>query len=110
MIFEVLLGINIFFLLISIGLSYFYYRQNYLVLKDNADAFKLLVEFLHKNLEKNFSDHEQLVKVVTDNDEKVVAALTENDQKIVNLIVEEQKNIVNLAYFLGYRPKNLEDL
>jgi hypothetical protein len=88
MISEVLLGINIFLLLISTGLSYLYYRQNYLVLKDNADAFKLLVEFLHKNLEKNFSDHEQLVKVVTDNDEKVVAALTENDQKILKEYLE----------------------
>jgi hypothetical protein len=39
--------------------------------------------------------------------EKRIACL---DELAVFGPVEEQKNIMNLAYFLGYRPKNLEDL
>ena len=70
----------------------------------------MLVEFVNKNFEKNLEDHENIVKVIVDNDEKVVLALTENDQKIVDMISESQKNFINLAMFLGYRPRNLEDL
>ena len=81
-----------------------------MILQDNANAFKMLVEFVNKNFEKNLEDHENIVKVIVDNDEKVVLALTENDQKIVDMISESQKNFINLAMFLGYRPRNLEDL
>lgn len=95
---------------ILFGIVFYFLRYQYLVLKDNAEAFKMLVEFVNKNFEKNLEDHENIVKVVNENDEKVVQSLTENDQKIVDMISDMQKNLINLAMFLGYRPRNLEDL
>jgi hypothetical protein len=100
------LAINI----ISFGFIFYFLRYQYLILQDNANAFKILVEFINKNFEKNLEDHENIIKIVGENDEKVVQALTENDQKIVDMISETQKNFINLAMFLGYRPRNLEDL
>lgn len=70
----------------------------------------MLVEFINKNFGKNLEDHENIIKIVTENDEKIVQSLTENDQKIVDLISDNQKNLVNLATFLGYRQRNLDDL
>ena len=95
---------------ICFGLVFYFLRYQYLVLQDNANAFKMLVDFVNKNFEKNLEDHENIIKIIGENDEKVVVALTENDQKIVDMMSESQKNFVNLAMFLGYRPRNLEDL
>ena len=95
---------------VCFGLIFYFLRYQYLILQDNASAFKMLVEFVNKNFEKNLEDHENIIKIVGDNDEKVVQSLTENDQKIVDMLSESQKNFINLAMFLGYRPRNLEDL
>lgn len=102
----ILITINI----ISFALIFYFLRYQYLILQDNANAFKMLVEFVNKNFEKNMEDHENIVKVISENDEKIVVSLTENDQKIVDMVSESQKNFLNLAMFLGYRPRNLEDL
>lgn len=96
--------------IISFGLVFYFLRYQYLILLDNANAFKILVEFVNKNFEKNMEDHENIVKVISENDEKIVVSLTENDQKIVDMVSDSQKNFLNLAMFLGYRPRNLEDL
>lgn len=107
---EVLLIVNILLLFLGILLSYWFYYQNYLILEDNANAFKMLMEYVDKNFQKNLEDHENIIKIIGENDEKIVTSLTENDQKIADLISENQKNLINLAFFLGYRPKNLEDI
>jgi hypothetical protein len=107
---ETLLILTLITSLISFGSTLYFLRYQYLILQDNANAFKMLVEFVNKNFEKNLEDHENIVKVIGENDEKVVLSLTENDQKIVDMISESQKNFINLAIFLGYRPRNLEDL
>jgi hypothetical protein len=107
---EIISIISLVFTIISSSFVFYFLRYQYLILQDNANAFKMLVEFVNKNFEKNLEDHENIVKVIVDNDEKVVLALTENDQKIVDMISESQKNFINLAMFLGYRPRNLEDL
>lgn len=107
---EILIVISLILNIIAFGFVFYILRQQYLVLKDNAEAFGMLVEFINKSFIKNLEDHESIIKIIGDNDEKVVQSLTENDQKIVNLVSETQKNIVNLAMFLGYRPRNLEDL
>lgn len=96
--------------IVSFGLIFYFLRYQYLILLDNANAFKMLVEFVNKNFEKNMEDHENIVKVISENDEKIVVSLTENDQKIVDMVSDSQKNFLNLAMFLGYRPRNLEDL
>lgn len=107
---EIISLICLVITIISFGLIFYFLRYQYLILLDNANAFKILVEFVNKNFEKNLEDHEKIVKVIGENDEKVILALTENDQKIVDMISESQKNFINLAMFLGYRPRNLEDL
>ena len=96
--------------IVLFAVLFYLFRYQYLILQDNANAFKMLVEFINKNFAKNLEDHENIIKIIGDNDEKVVQALTENDQKIVDMISETQKNLVNLAMFLGYRQRNLEDL
>lgn len=110
MLVELLLITNLIFLLIFFFLVIYFLRYLYLVLQDTANAFQMLTEFVKKNFEKNLEDHENIIKIIGDNDEKVVLNLTENDQKIVDMISENQKNLINLAMFLGYRPRNLEDL
>lgn len=110
MLIESLLIANL--IVLFLGACFFAYilRYFYLVLQDNANAFKMLAEFINKNFEKNLEDHVNLTNIIAENDEKVVLSLTENDQKIVDMISENQKNLINLAMFLGYRPRNLEDL
>ena len=110
MILEVLIGSNIALSFLAIVVSLWCYRKNYLLLADTASAFKMLVDLINKNFTKDFSDHEEMIKTITTNDEKVIDSLSENDQKIMNAITESQKNLVSLAYYLGYRPRNLEDL
>lgn len=110
MLVEIFLIINLFFTIVFASFVFYFLRYQYLILQDNANAFKMLVDFINKNFEKNLEDHENIIKVIADNDEKIVQSLTENDQKIVDMISESQKNFVNLAVLLGYRPRNLEDL
>lgn len=110
MLIELLLIVLLVINIISYGVIFYVFRYQYLILKDNADAFKMLTEFINKNFQKNLEDHENIFNVIGENDEKVVEKLTENDQKIVDMISEMQKNFISLAMFLGYRPKNLEDL
>jgi hypothetical protein len=107
---EILVVASLVLNIIAFSFIFYIFRQQYLALKDNADAFRMLIEFINKSFIKTLEDHESIIKIIGDNDEKVVQSLTENDQKIVNLVSETQKNIVNLAMFLGYRPRNLDDL
>lgn len=107
---EILVITSLAFNFVYFCVVFYLLRYQYLVLRDNADAFKILVEFINKNFGKNLEDHENIIKIVTENDEKIVQSLTENDQKIVDLVSENQKNLMNLAVFLGYRQRNLDDL
>ena len=97
MIAEILIAAMLVINFVSFGLIFYFLRYQYLILQDNANAFKMLVEFVNKNFEKNLEDHDNIVKVVGENDEKVVQALTENDQKIVDMISETQKNLVKIG-------------
>ncbi len=67
--------------------------------KDQANAVKMLLELLQKEFQSNQTQHTELLE-----------SLTANDQKIADSLADSKKNIFNLAVFLGYRPRNLEEV
>lgn len=79
--------------------SLYLYRKMYLLNKDQVDVAKMLLDLLEKEFQSNQVQHTDLLENFNEINKRT------NDQ-----IAETRKNIFNLAVFLGYRPRNLEDL
>jgi predicted PurR-regulated permease PerM len=85
--------------IVQIVSSIICYRNIISYSKDQAMAVKMLLELLNKEFQSNQTQHTELLE-----------SLTANDQKIADSLADSKKNIFNLAVFLGYRPRNLEEV
>jgi hypothetical protein len=78
---------------------YLFYKSSIAYSKDQAESMKKLLELLQKEFKINQDQHTELLET-----------LTNNDQKLADTLTDAKKNIFNLAIFLGYRPRNLEEI
>lgn len=78
---------------------YLFYRASLAYSKDQAESMKKLLELLQKEFKFNQDQHTELLET-----------LSNNDQKLADTLGDAKKNIFNLAIFLGYRPRNLEEI
>ena len=83
----------------QIGFLIFIYFSLIAYSKDQVEAMRKLLELLQKEFQSNQEQHKELLE-----------SFNTNDQKLFDNLVDTKKNMFNLAVFLGYRPRNLEDI